>query len=311
MKPLSYSQSLIHSVDDSAESVATPPDSDFEDKQLRKMLASPLYTEVSGKLDAESAQKREANAQRTQAYHSRRESLMLSSSRDLEVSGKPDAVFSCQSESSQNTFSKKYRSNEWENSSESGVHSVFRIADPANVGKSLLDGNKDPLLDQARSELMKQEHHVGSLHNCIDELQKQAYDQRLEFDDAAQHGYAESRREQVRLQEEFVIKEKALRDNQNRRMYEMGEMKRPQELRVEQFSVQKLRESHGTIQRLTSQMQDVIQGISRSGIKSQWEIVLGSQSTSNASKLSFYADPRQTPATWHMECVWTTGKRFW
>ena len=240
MKPLSYSQSLKHSADDSAESVATPPDSDLEDEQFRKMLASPLKTEVSVKLDAESAQEREGNAQQTQAIHSRRESLMFSSSRDLEASGKLHAVFSCHGESSQNTFSKRDRSNESGNRFESGVHSVFRIADPANVGKSLIDGNKDHVLDQARSELMKQEHQVGSLNNCIDELQKQAYDQRLELDDAAQHGYAESRREQVRLQEEFVIKEKALRDNQNRRMHELGEMKRAQELRVEEFSLQKI-----------------------------------------------------------------------
>ena len=38
-------------------------------------------------------------------------------------------------------------------------------------------------------------------------------------------------------------------------MSEMGEMKRAQELRVDEFSVQKLRENHDTIQRLTSQMQ--------------------------------------------------------
>ena len=50
VKPLSYSQSLIHSAYDSAESIATPPDWDLEDEQLRKMLASPLYTEVSGYL---------------------------------------------------------------------------------------------------------------------------------------------------------------------------------------------------------------------------------------------------------------------
>ena len=41
VKPLSYSQSLVHSAYDLAESIATPPDSDFEDEQLRKMLASP------------------------------------------------------------------------------------------------------------------------------------------------------------------------------------------------------------------------------------------------------------------------------
>ena len=76
VKPLSCSQSSTNSAYDSAESIATPPDSDLEDEQLRKMLASPPYTEVSGKPDAESAQKREANAQRAQAYHSWRESLM-------------------------------------------------------------------------------------------------------------------------------------------------------------------------------------------------------------------------------------------
>ena len=37
-------------------------------------------------------------------------------------------------------------------------------------------------------------------------------------------------------------------------MHEMGEMKRAQELRVDEFSVQKLRESQETIQRLISQM---------------------------------------------------------
>ena len=39
----------------------------------------------------------------------------------------------------------------------------------------------------------------------------------------------------------------------------MGEMKRAQELRVDEFSEQKLRGSHETIQRLTSQMQGIQQ----------------------------------------------------
>ena len=43
VKPLSCSQSLVHSAYDSAESIATPPVSDLEDERLRKMLASPLY----------------------------------------------------------------------------------------------------------------------------------------------------------------------------------------------------------------------------------------------------------------------------
>ena len=57
---------------------------------------------------------------------------------------------------------------------------------------------------------MKQEHQVGSLSNCIDELQQQAHAQRLELEDA-HNGYLESRREQFRLQEELSMKERALR----------------------------------------------------------------------------------------------------
>ena len=58
---------------------------------------------------------------------------------------------------------------------------------------------------------MKQENKVESLDTCINELQQQTYAQRLELEDA-RFGYAESRREQVRPQEEVVMKEEALRD---------------------------------------------------------------------------------------------------
>ena len=71
-----------------------------------------------------------------------------------------------------------------------------------------------------------------------------------------QHGYIESRREQVRLQEELSLKEKVLRNTQIRSMHEMGEMKRAQELRVDEVSVQKLREIHETVQKLTSELQE-------------------------------------------------------
>ena len=123
------------------------------------------------------------------------------------------------------------------------------------LGRSLPDGNKDHLLNQARRETMKQEHQVESLNSCISELQQQAYAQRLELEDA-HHGYNESRREQSRL-EEFSMKEKALREAQIQNILEMGEMKRAHELRVDEFFVQKSRESHETIQRLTSQLQEM------------------------------------------------------
>ena len=84
---------------------------------------------------------------------------------------------------------------------------------------------------------------MESLNTCISLLQQQTYAQRLELEDA-HFGYAESRREQVRLQEELVMKEQALRDTQIRCIHEMGELKRAQELQVDEFSVQNLRESH-------------------------------------------------------------------
>ena len=43
---------------------------------------------------------------------------------------------------------------------------MFKYADPSKLGRSLLEGNKDHLLSQARSELVKQEHQVESLNSC-------------------------------------------------------------------------------------------------------------------------------------------------
>ena len=101
---------------------------------------------------------------------------------------------------------------------------------------------------------------MESRNTCINEFQQQTCAQRLELEDAHQ-GYVESRREQVRLQEELVMKEKALRDTQIRRIHEMGELRRAQEIRVEEFTVQTLRECHDTIQRLTSQVPELQESV--------------------------------------------------
>ena len=207
----------MHSDYDSAESIT---DSDLEDGELRKMLASALY--MQNRKDCESSrmpiapgkpaalfQDRGASAKRTQADS--RRSLMSSSSQEPRAPGKPAALFSQGSEEPENQFKS----------------SVFKNADPSNLGRSLLEGNKDRFLSQARAEIMKQEHQVESLKYCISEFQQQTYAQRLELQDAP-HGHIESRREQVRLQEELWRKEKDLRDTQIRSMHEMGEMKRAQ-----------------------------------------------------------------------------------
>ena len=72
---------------------------------------------------------------------------------------------------------------------------MFRNANPSNLGRSLLEGNKDYLFIHARSDLAKQELHVDSLYKCIGELQRQMAEQRLALQDA-QYGFVESGREQ-------------------------------------------------------------------------------------------------------------------
>ena len=68
---------------DSAECIATPPEYNLDDEQIRAPLASSLYQ-----------QEREASAERSQVYHSERENLMSSSSQDPISTGKPVALFS-------------------------------------------------------------------------------------------------------------------------------------------------------------------------------------------------------------------------
>ena len=89
------------------------------------------------------------------------------------------------------------------------------------------------LLGQLRAEIVKQEHQVES---CITELQQQTDAQRFELQDA-QRGFIESRREQVRLQE----------DPKHARNGRIGKSS----------GVQKLRENHETTQKLASQLQEM------------------------------------------------------
>ena len=102
------------------------------------------------------------------------------------------------------------------------------------------------------------------------------------------------------------MKEKALRETQIRSIHEMGEMKRAKELRVDEFSVQKLRESHETIQRLTSQVQELqerMNYLSDSGeiheVESDFcgKSFTRSQSTSKDFKSAIFAELRQPLAT--------------
>ena len=237
---------------------------------LPQMLASPLWKpereenegqarayHSEGKPDAECVQKREANAQRTRAYHSERESLMTSSSRDLVVSGKLDAVFSCHSESSQNTFSERDRSNEPGNRIESSVHSVLNLLTRQILGNlswwkqessALFIGEGLKLWNRN----IKWNLLTGVSMNFSDKLVLRDWTWRtpitfiLNFEEnnfALQKNHPWRKKRFEKLRDEIFTRKEKLRERQ--------------ELRVDKFSVQKLRESHETVQRLTSQMQEV------------------------------------------------------
>ena len=94
VKFLSYHQSITASKYDSAESIATPSESDLDDEQLLALLASPLYLQERG-----------ASAERSQVYHFERENLMSSSFQDPISTGKPVVLFSSQNRLNQDTFS--------------------------------------------------------------------------------------------------------------------------------------------------------------------------------------------------------------
>ena len=83
---------------DSAQNLVTPPpESDLDDEQIRDLLASPHYP-----------QEREANAERSQLYHSERENMMSSPSQDPASTGKPVELISSQNRSNQEMFSDNF-----------------------------------------------------------------------------------------------------------------------------------------------------------------------------------------------------------
>ena len=134
----------MHSDYDSAESIA---DSDLDDGELRKMLVTPLYRQhredfKSSRIPtapvklAAMAQERGASAKRTQA--DLRKGLLSSSSQEPSAPEKPAALFSFGCEEPGNQ----------------PKSSIFKNADPSNLGRSLLEENGDHLLTQARSGLV-------------------------------------------------------------------------------------------------------------------------------------------------------------
>ena len=120
----------------------------------------------------------------------------------------------------------------------------------------VLEEQRDHLLAEATSEILKQECNVDTLNTCIRDFQRQAHYNRLDKE-SANCGCEECRREQARLHEELAQREKALRDTRIRNINEVEELKGAQEMRIDECSRPESRESHAAIQELTSQTQEL------------------------------------------------------
>ena len=236
----------ITSTYDSAESIATlPPESDLDDEQIRALLVSPL-----------SLQGREASADRSQVHFSVRENLVSCSSQVPKSIGKSRRVaFKRKDIESRNIFRQRRFFLRTSTGSMKQRTSI-QISTPENSTKSFLEGHSDSMLAEAKSEGRRHESRADYLDSSVRDLQRQLDSNCLEIY-CTNEGYEESRKEQARLHEELAQRKRVLRETQIRSIYEVGELKRAQEMRIDEFSRNELRESHATIQELTSQIQEL------------------------------------------------------
>ena len=169
-------------------------------------------------------QERGASAKRTQA--DRRESLMSSASQEPSAPGKPAALFFSGNEEPGNQFQS----------------SIFKNADPSNLGRSLIAMK---MICSVRQDL-----NLWNRNIKLDLLTivSVSFSNKLMLKD---WNYRTLNTDLLSLDENkfvykknYPMKEKVLRDTQIRTMHKMGDMKRAQELRVDEVSVQKLRENH-------------------------------------------------------------------
>ena len=266
-------------------------DSDLEDGELHKLLTSPLYAQrASGRPDALVIQEREVSAQTSHL------------SQDQRASGRPAALFSP-------------KRNEQRNPTWS---SVFGNANVSNLSETPLEGNKDHLLNRARTDPARREIHVESLNKCINDLQKKR-----------RHKTGHYKTYNTNLSNLVKNKPDCKRNYcEKRKLFEIP--------RFEVCTIWKNEESASTASwrnvdskikresRDTSAAHFTIAAIARPDefyeqfwkipgywIKFEWKIVSRIQSTWDDSEFSCFAQPRQKIAAWCMESIRSIGKRFW
>ena len=99
--------------------------------------------------------------------------------------------------------------------------------------------------------MRKQRCGADFLDSSVRDLQRQLDSDRLDIY-CTNQGHEESRKEQAILHEELAQRERVLQETHIRSVHEVGELKRAQEIRIDEFSKNELRESHPTGAHFTS-----------------------------------------------------------
>ena len=278
-----------------------PPESDVDGEQKRDMLASPLYL-----------QEREASADPPRVYHSCRENSVSSSSRFRPSAERPAAVFSHRRQSSQESHSDRDGIPLALRAAQGQNEALSRLSESENDTRLILEEQRDHLLAEAKSEVLKQECRGDFLDCSLRELQRQCHSSRMDIDHT-NLGYETSRREQARLHEELAQRERALRETHIQIIHEVEEMKRAQEMRIDEFSRQAT--AHELASH-TQELQDSVNLMNDSGEVQDAESPCSGRLSHIPSQPAIVPSPRsllsrdQKPATWYMELAWYIGKRF-
>ena len=120
----------------------------------------------------------------------------------------------------------------------------------------LLERQKEQILAEVRTEIQKHEFQPDSDRRSIQELNGIIESQRREID----HTIASDeqlRRDQLLLQEQLSEQNRDLREAHIKSLHEMEEMKRVQELRIDEFSRRTLIENQDTILELTARIPEL------------------------------------------------------
>ena len=121
----------------------------------------------------------------------------------------------------------------------------------------LLERQKERILAEVRTEIQKHEFEADSDRRRIQELNGIIESQRREIDHTLA-GDEQLRRDQLLLHEQQLSEQnRDLRETRIKSLHEMEELKRVQELRIDEFSRRRLIENQDTISGLTARIQEL------------------------------------------------------